>query len=74
MTRRNDRTHTKQLFFEVIETKRIITFYFKMYISCKKTMKCRIFNYYKMGTDYTRKKTLKGQQIFKSILKTEKWK
>ena len=56
MTRSNDRAHTKQLFFEVIETKRIITFYFQRYISCKKTMKCRIFNYYKMGTDYTRKK------------------
>ena len=37
MIRRNDRTHTKQLFFKVIETKRIITFYFKIYhISCKK--------------------------------------
>ena len=57
MTRGTDRTHTKQLFFEVIKAKRIITFYFKMYISCKKTIKCRIFNYYEMGTDYTRKKS-----------------
>ena len=57
MTIGTDRAHKKQLFFEVIKTKRIITFYFKMYISCKKTIKCRIFNYYGMGTDYTRKKS-----------------
>ena len=51
MTRGTDRTYTKQ------KQNALLHFILRCISQVKKTIKCRIFNYYEMGTDYTRKKS-----------------